>query len=70
MLERLNQEIRRRERVIREFPNDATALRMIGALRAEAPEEWQGLVYLAMDEYREWRAARHTPSIAQAQDDS
>ena len=70
MLERLNQEIRRRERVIRVFPNDASALRMIGALLAETSEEWQNRIYLAMDEYREWRAARHTPSIALAQNDS
>ena len=70
MLERLNQEIRRRERVIRVFPNDASALRMIGALLAETSEEWQWRVYLTMDEYREWRAARHTPSIALAQNDS
>ena len=70
MLERLNEEIRRRERVIRVFPSDASALRMIGALLAETSEEWQSRVYLAMDEYHEWRAAHHTPSIAIAQNDS
>jgi len=35
MQERLNEEIRRRERVIRIFPNDASALRLIGAFLAE-----------------------------------
>ncbi len=70
MLERLNEEIRRRERVIRVFPSDASALRMVGALLAETSEEWQSRVYLAMDEYHEWRAAHHTPSIAIAQNDS
>ena len=32
MQERLNEEVRRRERVIRIFPNEASALRLIGAL--------------------------------------
>ena len=40
MQERLNQEIRRRERVIRIFPNDESALRLIGALLAEFDETW------------------------------
>ncbi len=31
-IERLNQEIRRRERVIRIFPNEASLIRLIGAL--------------------------------------
>lgn len=35
MIERFNEEIRRRERVIRVFPNDSSALRLIGALTAE-----------------------------------
>jgi putative transposase len=38
MQERLHQEIRRRERVIRIFPNDASAIRLIGALLAEQHE--------------------------------
>ena len=37
--ERLIQEIRRRERVIRIFPNEASAHRLIGALLAEIHEE-------------------------------
>jgi putative transposase len=65
MLERLNQEIRRRERVIRVFPNDESALRMIGALLAETAEDWQERIYLAMDEYHEWRSMR-TPTIGVA----
>lgn len=39
-LERLNEEIRRRERVIRIFPNEASALRLIGALLMEQDETW------------------------------
>lgn len=41
MQERLNEEIRRRERVIRTFPNDESALSLIGALLAEQNEVWQ-----------------------------
>lgn len=54
MQERLNEEIRRRERVIRIFPNDESALRMFGALLAEQNEVWQARRYLDMDEFNEW----------------
>lgn len=54
MQERLNEEIRRRERVIRIFPNDESALRMFGALLAEQNEAWQARRYLDMDEFNEW----------------
>lgn len=40
MQEHLNEEIRRRERVIRISPNDESALRLIGALLAEQNEAW------------------------------
>ena len=59
MLERLNEELRRRERVIRIFPNEAAALRMIGALLVEQHEHWiSGKRYFNMDEYESWRQAR------------
>jgi transposase-like protein len=58
MMERLNEEIRRRERVIRVFPNDASALRLIGALLAEISEVWQEKLYFDMTEYHEWAAER------------
>lgn len=58
MMERLNEEIRRRERVIRVFPNDASALRLIGALLAEISEVWQEKLYFDMTEYHEWIAER------------
>lgn len=58
MMERLNEEIRRRERVIRVFPNDASALRMVGALLAEISEAWQEKLYFDMTEYHEWVAER------------
>lgn len=50
--------IRRRERVIRVFPNDASALRLIGALLAEISEVWQEKLYFDMTEYHEWTAER------------
>jgi putative transposase len=59
MQERLNEEIRRRERVIRIFPNDDSALRLIGALLAEQNENWQERRYLDMDEFNEWLAEQN-----------
>jgi transposase-like protein len=50
--ERLNQEIRCRERVIRIFPNEASVLRLLGALLMEQDEKWQtGRKYFEMDLY-------------------
>ena len=60
MQERLNEEVRRRERVIRIFPSDESALRLIGALMAEQNEVWQERKYLDMDEFNEWVTARKT----------
>jgi putative transposase len=55
-LERLNQEIRRRERVIRIFPNRQSVIRLIGALLMEQDEKWaSGRRYLNMEEYLSWR---------------
>jgi len=59
MQERLNEEVRRRERVIRIFPNDESALRLIGALLAEQNEVWLERKYLDMDEFNEWVAAQN-----------
>ena len=51
-LERLNQEIRRRERVIRIFPNEESAFRLMGALLAQQSETWlSGRKWLDMTEY-------------------
>ena len=58
-VERLNEEIRRRERVIRIFPNRESVIRLIGALLMEQDEKWAtGKKYLDMTEYLEWRESR------------
>ncbi|WP_026964738.1 transposase, partial [Alicyclobacillus pomorum] len=58
-VERLNEEIRRRERVIRIFPNRASVLRLLGALLMEMDEKWAtGHRYLDMQEYWVWRASK------------
>jgi len=55
-MERLNEEIRRRERVIRIFPNRESVARLIGALLMEIDEKWtSGKKYLEMTEYLEWQ---------------
>jgi transposase-like protein len=52
MIERLNEEIRRREKVIRIFPNDLAAMRLIGAVLMEKDEEWStGRIYLDMEKF-------------------
>jgi transposase-like protein len=49
-LERVNQEIKRRTRVARLFPNEASLLRLVTALLAETSEEWEsGKIYLTME---------------------
>jgi putative transposase len=50
MLERLNEEIRRRTRVIRIFPNEASCLRLVRALAVEMHENWiEATRYLNME---------------------
>lgn len=49
MLERLNEEIKRRTRVAGLFPNEPSLLRLVGALLMETDEDWQtGRRYLDM----------------------
>lgn len=40
-LERINQEVRRREKVIRIFPNEESAIRLLGAVLLDIHETWQ-----------------------------
>jgi transposase-like protein len=54
MLERLNEEIKRRTRVVRIFPNGESCLRLIRALAIETHENWlEANRYLNMDDLRE-----------------
>jgi putative transposase len=65
--ERLNEEVRRRERVIRIFPNRQSSLRLLGALLMEQDEAWStGKRYLDMAAYWQWRATQGTQSAPSA----
>jgi transposase-like protein len=65
-LERFNQEIKRRTRVVRIFPNRASCLRLVSALCVEQSEEWlSGRRYLDMsllEERTPGQADRHAPA--------
>ena len=53
-IERLNEELRRRERVIRIFPNEDSLIRLMGAILIEQHEKWvSGKKYLDMTEFYE-----------------
>lgn len=50
MIERVNQELKRRTRVIRVFPNIASLLRLITARLSELSDDWEtGKIYLNMN---------------------
>ena len=59
MLERFNEEIKRRTRVVRIFPNEASCLRLIRALAAETHEDWlEANRYLNMELLKEHKKLR------------
>jgi putative transposase len=65
MLERFNQEIKRRTLVVRIFPDEASCLRLVRAIAAETHEEWmEGSRYLNMDPFKE--QIRQWPKLAAA----
>lgn len=50
-LERVNQEVRRRTRVCRHFPHEASCLRLVSAVLMEISDEWQtGKAYLTFED--------------------
>ena len=52
-VERVNEEIKRRTRVARLFPNEGSLLRLVSAVLSEISEEWEtGRAYLNMRD--EW----------------
>jgi putative transposase len=54
MLERINQELKRRTLVVRIFPNSASCLRLIRALAVEIHEDWvEAIRYLNMEMLKE-----------------
>jgi putative transposase len=58
MLERFNQEIKRRTHVVRIFPNMASCLRLVRALAVETHENWlEGTRYLNMQHLAEHKKA-------------
>jgi putative transposase len=69
-IERLNQELKRRTRVVRIFPNRAALLRLVTALALEQSEEWvSGRRYLDMDPFWEKRRRSVAPApVAHAAD--
>ncbi len=48
MLERVNQELKRRSRVVRIFPNTESCLRLLTAVAMDISEDWTGTAYLKM----------------------
>jgi putative transposase len=69
-LERLNQELKRRTRVVRIFPHRDSLLRLVTALAMEQSEEWvSGRRYLDMDSFWEERRRPIAPDpVAHAAD--
>lgn len=66
LLERFNQEIKRRMLVVRIFPDEASCLRLVRAVAAEQHEEWmEGSRYLNADLLRE-QISPMKPNLAMA----
>jgi len=64
-MERLNEEVRRRERIIRIFPNRESAIRLLGAVLMERHEQWtMGHRYFEMASYWQWRHEQHQRDAA------
>jgi transposase-like protein len=63
LLERLNQEVKRRTRVVGIFPNEQACLRLISAVLMEKSEAWLiGRMYLSFEGSREQRRTSSSPS--------
>ena len=59
MLERVNQEIKRRTHIVRVFPNGESCLRLVRALAIEIHEDWlEANRYLNMIHLREHQRER------------
>jgi putative transposase len=63
-LERFNQELKRRTRVVRIFPNRTSVKRLVTALAMEQSEEWlSGRCYLNMEPLWEDRLRPVAPTL-------
>ena len=59
-LERLNQELKRRTRVVRIFPDRGSVLRLVTAMCMDQSDEWvSGSRYLNMELLRQWLEPNH-----------
>jgi putative transposase len=65
MLERLNEEIKRRTRVIRIFPNEQSCIRLVSALAIETNEEWMARKYLDMEQDENLTEVRSRKNLIQ-----
>jgi transposase-like protein len=62
MVERVNEELKRRSKVVRIFPNPESCLRLFSALLKELHEDWcSGRKYLDMDKLKEWKREQKKP---------
>ena len=65
LMERLNEEIKRRTLVVRIFPNAASCLRLVRALAVEMHENWiEAIRYLNMENLKEHKKEQLRKAVA------
>ena len=60
-LERLFEEVKRRTRVVRIFPNETSACNLSTAVALRASEDWALRRYLEMEPFRAWKEFKQAP---------